>query len=175
MPWLLARRIGLSDPLSRRTTFVPKHIQLREFLATGSFFGLNGTSTRDDVAMTLGQPDDVGLTSRRFKRPQTWVYGGIELTFGPFSQATLELLHFDCPNLPPSGSASLTVDPWIIGENVSLDRIASACRDAGIALFQRRDSPIIQWETAGGVRLTFSNHSDSCGLIGVSLVFADGR
>ncbi len=38
--------------------------------------------TREQVLERIGTPDDVGLTSRRHKAPQLWLYGTVEVCFG---------------------------------------------------------------------------------------------
>jgi len=43
-----------------------------------SLFGL----TREQVRERLGEPNDVGLTSRRYKTPRLWLYGTVEVYFG---------------------------------------------------------------------------------------------
>ena len=152
---------------------LPEHINLRDFLATGDFFGLGGTSTRADVELRLGPPDDVGLVSRKHKLPRIWVYGGIELTFGDHRDSTLELIHFDHPNLPPPGSETLTVDPWILREQASLESISDACCKAGIDFQHFPDANFRHWRTSGNVHLLFSEDPDDSGLYAASLVFGD--
>jgi hypothetical protein len=39
-------------------------------------------ATRDDLLRTLGEPDDVGGTSRSRRVPSVWKYGEIEYHFG---------------------------------------------------------------------------------------------
>lgn len=38
---------------------------------------------RDDIVKILGEPDDVGMTSRKYKVPSIWLYGDIEFHFIP--------------------------------------------------------------------------------------------
>ncbi len=174
------RATRLVDILSTENPLVdpellPKHLNLRDFLATGDFFDLTGRSNRDDVAATLGEPDEIGLITRKYRHPRIWVYGGIELTFGPFAKSALELIHFDHPNLPPPGSDSLTIDSWVIAENAPFDEIRNACRDDGIELTRRDLGSISQWLTSGGVTLTFSDDPGDSGLAAVSLVLRDSE
>ena len=156
------------------TGVLPEHIHLREFLATGDFFGFDAETTRADVESRLGPPDYDGLVSRKHKLPRIWVYGGIELTFGNNLESPLELIHFDHPNLPPSGSDTLTVDPWTLAENMTLDSLTAACRAAGIALSHDDSSAIPCWRTAGGVCLYFADEPPETGLAAVSRIFRNG-
>ena len=154
---------------------MPAHLHLRDFLATGDFFGFDATTTRADVESRLGSPDDYdGLVSRKHKLPRIWVYGGIELTFGYYVDSPLQLIHFDYPNIPPAGSDSLTIDPWILTENLSLDVLTKACRDAGISLSPDGSPTVPFWTTAGNVHLYCGNEPPDNGLAAVSRIFWDG-
>ena len=152
---------------------MPAHLHLRDFLATGDFFGFDADTIRADVESQLGPPDYDGLVSRKHKLPRIWVYGGIELTFGCDADSPLELIHFDHPNLPPAGSDALTIDPWILAENLSLNALADACRDAEIGLLSDGSTPVPYWLTTGNVRLYFGDEPPDTGLAAVSRVFRD--
>jgi hypothetical protein len=133
-------------------------LSLRDFLATGEFGGLSSDSERDELRQLLGEPDDLGGTSRKHSVPHIWMYGGVEFTFGAGSPSTLELIHFDKPDIPPSGTSELTVKPWVLCEGMSSDDLSAACDDEGISLRRIRDPESGQewWETSGGVTLVFS-------------------
>lgn len=45
--------------------------------------------TRDEVMSILGEPDDVGGTSKKYKTPCVYVYGDFELSFLPWKTGTL--------------------------------------------------------------------------------------
>ena len=151
---------------------VSNRVDLLDFLATGNFLGLGVNSKRKDVQSVLGTPDDTGLVSRKHSLPRIWIYGGIELTFGLTDDSTLELIHFDEPNLPPSGSASLCVDPWVLKETAMFDDIINACREVGIKLTHNRTTGTNRWITGGNVHLTFSDDCQNPRLVAVSSVLA---
>ncbi|MFN3192910.1 MAG: hypothetical protein ACE361_20540 [Aureliella sp.] len=152
---------------------MPAHLHLRDYLATGDFFGFDADTIRADVESLLGPPDYHGLVTRKHKLPRIWVYGGIALTFGYYPESPLQLIHFDHPNLPPTGSDSLAIDPWILAENMSLVMITDACRDAGIELTPDGSPTVPFWKTTGNVRLYFGDKSPDTGLAAVSRIFRD--
>jgi hypothetical protein len=131
--------------------------RLRDFLETGEFPGLNQTSTQEDLRQTIGEPDTVGGTSRKHRVPRIWRYGGVEFTFGMSSSSTLVLIHFDAPDIPPSGSSRLEIEPWVLREGLSLDELRYACDSAGISLRKTHDAKDDEqwWQTSGGVTLVF--------------------
>ena len=45
--------------------------------------------TRGEVVAILGQPDDVGVTTRKYKTPSIYKYGEIELHFESWKAGTL--------------------------------------------------------------------------------------
>ena len=45
--------------------------------------------TRHQVIEALGLPDDVGVTSRKYRTPAIFKYGEIELHFEPWKDGTL--------------------------------------------------------------------------------------
>lgn len=146
-----------------------RRLHLREFLRTGDFFGFGSTTPRDDVQAILGPPGDTGLVTRKYRRPRIWVYGGIELTFGPNEDAPLEMIHMDHPNLPPQGSESLTIDPWRIAEGMSFEELHRVCRDEQIQLSPAEWNGMKAWVTSGRVYLLFSEDTgdDETGLAAI--------
>lgn len=154
--------------------FLTPHIDLREFVATGCFFGLGTLSSRDDVIAVLGSPDDTGMVTHRDPRGAIFVYGGIELHFNKSDRLTL--IHFDCPNIPPGGSAGLSVSPWVLTNELTLSSLLKACRDCGIDLQHVSEEPSRVYRALSGVTLTFydPHDPDRSGLAGVSLAFSNG-
>ena len=45
--------------------------------------------TREEVVERLGPPDDVGITSRKYRTPAIYKYGEIELHFEPWKSGRL--------------------------------------------------------------------------------------
>jgi hypothetical protein len=45
--------------------------------------------TRDEVVKALGPPDDLGVTSRKYRTPSISRYGAIELHFEPWKDGRL--------------------------------------------------------------------------------------
>ena len=131
---------------------MPKHLDLCDLLTTGDFFAFDNTTTPDDVNAVLGPPDCVREDNL------LCMYGnGIELTFFDFDPGYPTLILLRCDDLPPAGSVSLTIEPWIISENATLETLTTACRAAGIGLTRRETRHGIRWRTSGGVDLTFED------------------
>jgi hypothetical protein len=51
--------------------------------------------TRAEVRSTLGEPDDVGCTSRKYRAPACFKYGEVQFFFGPRAQDGLERLFWE--------------------------------------------------------------------------------
>ncbi|MEO7714958.1 MAG: hypothetical protein ABIY70_02040, partial [Capsulimonas sp.] len=72
------------DELGRRGTS-PKargnqmSVSLKELLRTGVFAGIQPGTPKQQLLDLLGEPDYVGGTSRKYRRPQILVYGSVEL------------------------------------------------------------------------------------------------
>jgi hypothetical protein len=126
-------------------------LDLREFMRTGELAGLNHASTRESVRKALGEPDATGVTSRTEKEPLIWLCGGVELHFN--KEGRLWLIHFDRPNVPPKGNATLTIEPWIVREGLGHEEFRREASAADIAL---TDEGSLRVRTSGGVVLTFS-------------------
>jgi hypothetical protein len=151
------------------------HLDLREFVATGRFFGFDSHTTRDDVIAVLGNPDDTGGVTKRQPRGICCVYGGIELHFGPQDTDCLSLLHFDDPNLPPAGSESLMIDPWVLTDGLLLDSLSAACKECRIDISHVCDVPVRLYRASSGVDFFFydPHDPDRTGLSAVSLSYSD--
>jgi hypothetical protein len=50
---------------------------------------LRADLSREDVIQLLGQPDDIGGTSRKYPTPRIYKYGDIELHFTPYKNGRL--------------------------------------------------------------------------------------
>ena len=56
--------------------------------------------TRDELKAILGEPDDVGGTSRKQRTPVIWKYDQLEFFFGRGSDGVLELIYSEVDNVP---------------------------------------------------------------------------
>jgi hypothetical protein len=45
--------------------------------------------TRAEVVAALGPPEDVGVTSRKYRAPAVYKYGAVELHFEPWTEGKL--------------------------------------------------------------------------------------
>ncbi len=142
-------------------------ISLLDWLRTGCFGPLRFGQTRAAVALCLGPPDDVGGTSRKYRRPTIWRYGAFELYFSPGGDALRGILA-DTSTIP-HGGPHLQIDPWQLRHGIAQQTIEEALTSAGIAY--RHAVPLhltdtTQITTAAGVWLNFEAeavHTDETG------------
>ena len=69
------------------------------FSRTGDICPLRLGMTRAELKAVLGEPDDVGGTSRRWKTPAILKYAELEFHFGLGPQGRLELIHRERDNI----------------------------------------------------------------------------
>jgi hypothetical protein len=60
--------------------------------------------TRDEVRAVLGEPDDVGGTSRRYKIPLIWKYGDVEFHWSALARSSQQAAM--------DGLSLIMVDGW---------------------------------------------------------------
>ena len=135
-------------------------VSLLDWLRTGCFGPLRLGQTRAAVALFLGPPDDVGGTSRRYRRPTIWKYGDFELYFSPGGDA-LSGIQTDTFTMP-HGGPHVQIDPWHLRNGVAQQTIAKALISAGITY--RSTAPphlsgTTQLTTSSGVWLHFAAES----------------
>lgn len=54
--------------------------------------------TRDEVLGSLGPPDDVGGTSRKYRTPSVFRYGRTEIHFEPWKTGRLNMVYIEDDN-----------------------------------------------------------------------------
>jgi hypothetical protein len=72
-------------------------IYLSEFLQSGRLNGLQVGMTQEQVLQTLGEPEDVGGTSRKYRKPSVWKYGNLELFFNRTPPYTCFRIYIEFP------------------------------------------------------------------------------
>ncbi len=87
-------------------------VTLEAFFRTGMLGPVHLGMSRDQIQKAFGVPDDVGLVSRKYRRPSLWKYGDLELIFVQGGDE-LTLIHLDGFQIPQAGG-ELQLDPWII-------------------------------------------------------------
>jgi hypothetical protein len=71
---------------------------LRGLITSGAF---RREWTRDDVKKNIGEPDDKGGASRKYKTPIIWKYGKIEVVFASHAKdAMVNYVYIDNPHMP---------------------------------------------------------------------------
>jgi hypothetical protein len=66
-----------------------------KFAATGDICPIRLGMSRDELRSAFGEPDDVGVTSRKRREPGIWVYGGLEFHFDHTADDELFLIYRD--------------------------------------------------------------------------------
>lgn len=87
-------------------------VSLKAWFQTGSLGPVHVGMSRVQVEEAFGLPDDVGCTSRKYRRPACWFYGDIELHFLRGGDE-LWLIHLEDFRIAQGGK-NLQLDPWII-------------------------------------------------------------
>jgi hypothetical protein len=70
------------------------------FRTTGDICPVRLGMTRDQLKATLGEPDDVGGTSRKQRTPLIWKYDELEFHFEHGSDGSLWLIYSEVDNVP---------------------------------------------------------------------------
>lgn len=130
-------------------------ISLKDFVATGRFGSVVLGQSRAQVRSFLGEPDDLGGTSRKHREPAIWKYGSFEFHFPPPEDA-LRLIHADHFDVP-SGGRTMTFDPWIVRGDLPRDALERELGNLGLAYEVRREaySEAFVIETASGVQFGY--------------------
>lgn len=70
------------------------------FRRTGDICPVRLGMTRAELKAVLGEPDDVGGTSRRWRTPAIYKYADVEFHFGLGPQGLLELIYQERDDIP---------------------------------------------------------------------------
>ncbi len=111
---------------------------MQDFLQSGQLGPIRLGMSRTQVRELLGDPDDIGGTSRKYRVPATWKYGDIELHYER-GKDQLVLIHADDFNVL-SGGRAIDLDPWIIRGGVSLEEVQAQLQAVHIA-YQFKEWP----------------------------------
>lgn len=130
-------------------------ISLKDFVQTGRFGSVALGQSRAHVRSFLGEPDDLGGTSRKHRKPAIWKYGSFEFSFPPPGDS-LTLIHADHFDIP-SGGRNVIVDPWIIRGDLPQDDLERELGKAGFAYQVREEAyrEALLIETVSGVQFGY--------------------
>lgn len=81
--------------------------QVPKFAALIAAGRLHLGMTRAEVRATLGDPDALGVTSRKYRTPACFKYGEVQLFFGPHAPDGLARVYWEAAD----GEEHLTL-PW---------------------------------------------------------------
>jgi hypothetical protein len=135
---------------------------LKELVTDGRLGPIRLGIARRQIAELLGEPDQHSLNShaRHRKRfpPAIWKYGDIELHFAhPTDQLYLIFLE---RFTVPSGGAKLQLDPWIIQQSLTVDRLEQALERNHIPIDRARkaydDPDTLRLRAGVGVEFLFT-------------------
>ena len=132
-------------------------VSLKDFIRTGDFAGVRLGSTEAEVKALLGEPDDVGGTSRRQRRPLIWKYGDFEFHFPPDGDRLWMIFidEFDIPR----GGRTLALDPWIIRRDLPRAELVSALAALKLDPRVREDTVLEAWIVTASSGVTFAYHA----------------
>ena len=92
------------------------HLHLRDVLRAGSVGPIRPGATRRDIYGALGPPDEHFGPTPWHRTSTLWRYGDLEAHFFNYENAfTLWMWWCDHIPLPGAQSASLELDPWVLG------------------------------------------------------------
>ena len=129
-------------------------VNLRDFIRTGKFAGVQLGATEADVKSLLGEPDDVGGISRRQRRPLIWKYGDFEFHFLPDSDR-LWMIYVEIYGIP-RGSRRLALDPWIMRRELPREELVSALAALDLDPMVRKDPLLESWIVTSSSGLAFA-------------------
>jgi hypothetical protein len=131
-------------------------ISLLEWLRSGSVGPIAPGMPWSRLEAALGLSDDVGVTSRKYRRPSIWKYGDVEFYLNRDTETIASILLHDF--VIPDGGERLRLDPWMLSRGAQLDVVTHALADEDIAC--RREEPtghssFLRLVTHSGVALVF--------------------
>jgi hypothetical protein len=129
-------------------------IDMKEFLRTGHFGSIVFGMSRHQLEDGIGTPDAWGQETDKSDAP-IWLYGSFEFYF-PKHGDGLYMIFSD--HLEPfEGNETLTLNPWIISDQLSLQATEIALQYEGIAYTRVDNSKLgtIDLTLSSGVVLRF--------------------
>jgi hypothetical protein len=148
-------------------------ISLRRFLQTGLLGELHPGLTKEQVVELLGVPEVTGGTSRRYRHPQIYKYGCLEIYFrrqlpydvvGLFVDGELEHTAF-------TFGPSVEVEDWELQPKARRADVEAYLAASEIRIGELRRNPteivLVALESTVPVRLTFDENEE---LISISAV-----
>jgi len=132
-------------------------VSLEAFLQTGRLGPVRLGMSRAQVEEALGPPDEVGCTTRKFRRPSCWFYGDLELHFVRGGDE-LWLIHLEYFQVPQGGK-NLHLDPWIITGEMTRSEVERhlAAYTLPFQEIPSADDNAITLRVGAGVTLLFVN------------------
>lgn len=132
------------------------YISLQDFLRTGILGPVRLGMSRAQVRDVLGDPEHTGGISRKQRMPTILKYGDLEFLYRP-GEDHLQAIHMDGFAIP-KGSASMSLDPWILVGGLALEDAEKALDEAAIKFTKSPlsyDPSMIVLTSATGVELGF--------------------
>ena len=136
-------------------------ISLRQFLQTGCLGELRTGLPPEEVRGLLGEPDDVGGTSRKYPRPCIYVYGAVELYFQRQRPFSLTTIHWEAVERGEFClSERCVVQDWDLTPGMAREQVEAFLRSHELA-FQRQEHPSLPTTDLllpSGVKLSFDEN-----------------
>lgn len=134
-------------------------VSLERFLRTGNLGDLTPGMSREQVRSLLGEPDAMGGTSRKYRRPCVWLYGSIELYFRQPDPQDFQGVFWDAVekglvHLP----AHCLIEDWELSPAMARTEVEAWMRNKEIGIRETRTqpkSPTTVLILSSGVQITF--------------------
>jgi hypothetical protein len=148
-------------------------VSLVQFLRTGNLGELRPGLTPEEVRHLMGEPEDTGGTSRRYRRPSIWLYGDVELHFRPEPPHACGMLfiepHFGRHRLRlPTGWEA---DDWALDFGTPRAEVEAYLRVHELSFGARHVGPVTPSQIAilsSGVTLSFDEEGTLWALASVA-------
>lgn len=137
------------------------HVSLERFLRTGQFGDLKPGMSAEEVRRLLGEPDAVGGTSRKYRRPSIWLYGPVEIYFRQSSPYDMTALFWDAGEKGPLRLPShCVVEDWDLQPGMARTELEAWLQAHGLvaivhALGQETSITLV---LSSGVRITLDDN-----------------
>jgi hypothetical protein len=143
-------------------------VSLKDFVTTGEFGKVTLGLTRSKVKAILGEPDKMGITSRKYPTPSLWVYGDFEFSFQDEKDGG-KLFYISLPSFEktPHISNDIILDTWIFGKDLTVDKAIKHLKENNIS-FELTEQPsdffvsddndsVVKIQSQAGVDVYFLN------------------
>ncbi|MDM8551513.1 hypothetical protein QUF72_15610 [Desulfobacterales bacterium HSG2] len=108
----------------------PSAYTLKDLAVKGGFGKAALGMPQNSVRTILGDPDLAGSVSQRYKKPNIWRYGDLELGFSrpDYTLSYFAVNYYWCNYSTPKSGKKLKFDPWILVGKLQPDEFVAAMK-----------------------------------------------